>query len=91
MLGVDVRQAQRVSHVHPTHQNRQLHLIRVGEKQIVLGPVPHPIKTEWVSVAALQRSLNNIALLEILRPLPCRWEDGHGAREDIVVDETGVH
>ena len=95
VTSVDVAEAQVVGHVSPTHNNRQLHLVGVGEEQIVLGVVPAPIQTEWVGVA-LDAScgkcllgLGVVAIREV--PFPHGREQGKLLGEDITVDQTGVH
>lgn len=99
VAGVDVGEAQVVCHVSPTHNDGQLHLVRVREEQVIVGVVPAPIQTEWVCVAldtccdkSLRlacRGFGVVAFREL--PLPHGREQRELLGEDITVDQTSVH
>ena len=76
--------------MNPSKDNAHLHLVTVGEEQIVLGSVPHPVESERVSVVALELSDNRSSVcLGGMLPLPGARPEGEGQGEDIVINETG--
>ena len=97
-LGPDPRRALKVQvvrhveqdrkrHVHDTKHDRELHLERVGEHEVVLGAVPHGINARKVHGA---RRLGHKRALAA-RPCPAAPEEERAAAKDIVVHEAGEY
>jgi hypothetical protein len=87
VASVDECPHEREGHVAPTEQNTELHLVAVGEEQVVLRVVPAVIQTEWVGVA-LNASRGRASTIVV--PDPHGLEPGKSERESIAVEETGV-
>lgn len=75
----------------PAQQDTQLHLVTVREEKPIVRFVPVPVKSKRIAVVVLQRSLDSLTFVDMFRPLPLTGEDSERLREDIVVEETGVH
>jgi len=88
--GVDVGEAERVSHVGPTKKNTELHLVTVGEEKVIVSIVPAPIHSEGVGVTLLANHSDGLVGLKV-RDFPHRGEDGELLGEGVTVDETSVH
>ena len=84
---VDKRPHQRKGHVAPTKQDTELHLVTVGEQQIVLRIVPAPIQTEGICVT---RNTVRSRTLAVVVPDPHRLGQGKTEGEGIGVDQTSV-
>lgn len=74
-----------MAYVNDTHNDRHLHLERIGEDQSIVRAVPSRVDTERIYGAIRDSCDDSFSL----RPVPARLEDGQGQREDVVVHESG--
>lgn len=73
-----------------SQNDAHLHLQRIGEDQRVVRSMPSWINTERI-VRRGSDSFNDVSGVEVSRPFVVRRSKIERKREDVVVDQTGVH
>ena len=96
-LGVVVDHADSERHVDHSKDDRHLHLVRVGEKQVVFSSVPRIVNAKRIGVS-IGLSNNQVSSHVIFREseYPSSLEEWQDSRENIVVhhsseDRKGSH
>lgn len=73
-----------------SQDDRQFHLVRVGEDEGVLGAMPIRIESEGIHMTVGLSDQSTVGQV-VVRPFPPGVPDMHGFGKDVVVDHTGEH